>query len=463
MKKRVLSCLMVAALAFSSVPTAFAASAEAQTAAQALHDLGLFNGTGTDASGKPNFALDRSLTRSEATAMLVRLLGKEAYAKAGYWNKTFNDVDRNSWAKPYIDYAVTTGLVSGTSSRTFSGSASMTASQYLTLVLRALGYESGTDFQWDKAWELSDQIGLTSGQYNENTKTFTRGDVAVISYNALSIPLKDQSGTLKDEVKSTSPTSLTLKGIWRTTANDNANKYEGEYVFDDSTYTEATIENDGCISFTSGTYTLSGYNFTFDCSHIYTIYNTSANKFQKYQNTIQRTDQLSWINENSFIIGNAIYHRVSDSEIIPQVQSQLGNYFFSTEITGIRKDITNASNALSDGLQASLKSSSYNAKAKSTFDTTTRLQYQQYEQRYFTQAQTKFVTAKSNIIDIKAYANQGKSDTRTDIVSRCDRMIELCDGMIDLDSMSPASLSTISKSITEIYNQLTEVVKLLNK
>lgn len=459
MKKRVLSCLMAAALAFSSVPTAFAASAEAQTAAQALYDLGLFNGTGTGVSGKPNFALDRSLTRSEATAMLVRLLGKEAYAKAGYWNKTFNDVDRNSWAKPYIDYAVTTGLVSGTSSRTFSGSASVTASQYLTLVLRALGYESGTDFQWNKAWELSDQIGLTNGQYNENTKTFTRGDVAVISYNALSIPLKDQSGTLKDGVKSTSPTSLTLKGIWRT----NINNRTFEYVFNDSTYTCAGTGSDGTISFSTGKYALSGNSFTYDYNYIYTIYNSSTNSFQKIQKTDKAANVLSWIDENAFLIGNAIYRRVSTAEVTPQVQSQLGDFFSATEITGIRQDITNASNALSDGLQASLKSSSYNAKAKSTFDTTTRLQYQQYEQRYFTQAQTKFVTAKSNIIDIKAYANQGKSDTRTDIVSRCDRMIELCDGMIDLDSMSPASLSTISKSITEIYNQLTEVIKLLNK
>ena len=52
---------------------------------------------------------------------------------------------------PYIGYACNAGLVSGTSANTFSGNASVTASQYLTLVLRALGYESDTDFQWNKA------------------------------------------------------------------------------------------------------------------------------------------------------------------------------------------------------------------------------------------------------------------------------------------------------------------------
>ena len=61
--------------------------------------------------------------------------------------------------------------------------------QYLTFVLRALGYEDGTDFQWNKAWKLSDEIGLTSGQYTSNT-SITRGDIAIISLKALSISNK---------------------------------------------------------------------------------------------------------------------------------------------------------------------------------------------------------------------------------------------------------------------------------
>ena len=208
MKKRVISCLMAAALAFSSVPAALAASAEAQTAAQSLYELGLFNGTGTDTTGKPDFALDRSLTRSEAAAMLVRLLGGELRAKAGKWENRFTDVDKTGWAMPYIGYACDAGLVSGTSANTFSGDATVTAAQYLTLVLRALGYESGTDFQWNKAWELSDRIGLTDGQFNESTQTFTRGDVAVISYNALHIPLKGQSTTLDEFRKESAESGL---------------------------------------------------------------------------------------------------------------------------------------------------------------------------------------------------------------------------------------------------------------
>lgn len=155
-----------------------------QEAAQSLYELGLFNGTGTDANGNPIFDLDRAPTRHEAVTMLVRLLGKGEEAENGTWNTPFTDVA--DWAKPYVGYAYANGLTSGTSATTYSGDAPVTASQYLTFVLRALGYSSGTDFQWDRAWELSDSLGITNGQYNADTTAFTRGDVAIISYNALS-------------------------------------------------------------------------------------------------------------------------------------------------------------------------------------------------------------------------------------------------------------------------------------
>ena len=75
----------------------------------------------------------------------------------------------------------------------------MTATQYLTFVLRALGYTSGVDFEWDKAWELSDKIGFTSGEYNATTNAqFMRGNTAAISYDALSAKLKDSDKTLHE-------------------------------------------------------------------------------------------------------------------------------------------------------------------------------------------------------------------------------------------------------------------------
>lgn len=185
--KRFLSFILALTLAASLVPSAFAASDEAVQAANALHTLGLFNGTGTDANGNPIYDLDRAPTREEAITMLIRLMGKESDAKGYNWEMPFTDV--SGWAKPYVGAAYSWGLTSGTSETTFGGKQKVSAMQYLTFVLRALDYEDGTDFQWDKAWKLSDKIALTSGQYTSD-RSITRGDVAIISLKALSISNK---------------------------------------------------------------------------------------------------------------------------------------------------------------------------------------------------------------------------------------------------------------------------------
>lgn len=185
--KRFLSFILALTLAVSLVPSAFAASDEAVQAANALHALGLFNGTGTDANGNPIYDLDRAPTREEAITMLIRLMGKEEIAKDYDRKMPFTDV--SGWAKPYVGAAYSWGLTSGTSETTFGGKQKVSAMQYLTFVLRALDYEDGTDFQWDKAWKLSDEIGVTSGQYTSD-RSITRGDVAIISLKALSISNK---------------------------------------------------------------------------------------------------------------------------------------------------------------------------------------------------------------------------------------------------------------------------------
>lgn len=92
MKKKALCLLLACMLMLSLLPTASAAEADAQKAAEALHELGLFNGVGTDANGSPIYDLDAAPDRQQAVTMLVRLLGKEDEAKAGSWNTPFTDV-----------------------------------------------------------------------------------------------------------------------------------------------------------------------------------------------------------------------------------------------------------------------------------------------------------------------------------------------------------------------------------
>ncbi len=188
--KRVLSALLAVCLLLAMIPAAYAAQTEAAEAADTLYALGLFKGTGTDADGKPIFDLDRAPTRAEAVTMLVRLLGKESEAKSGSWTTPFTDVA--AWAKPYVGYAYANGLTTGVGKGLFGGGRPVTAAQYLTFVLRALGYESGTDFSWDTAWTLTDALGITNGQYHAGTNnSFLRADAALVSVCALGAAAKD--------------------------------------------------------------------------------------------------------------------------------------------------------------------------------------------------------------------------------------------------------------------------------
>ena len=198
MRKKLTCLLLIVVLLLAIAPTAAAADRQAESAAVALHDLGLFTGSGVKADGSPNYDLDRAPNRYEAVTMLVRLLGKENAAKSGTWETPFTDVA--DWAKPYVGYAYANGLTSGVGPTSYGGAQTVTASQYITFVLRALGYESGTDFSWDKAWELSDKIGLTEGQYGASTKSFLRGDVAIISNAALDTCYKGSTETLRARV-----------------------------------------------------------------------------------------------------------------------------------------------------------------------------------------------------------------------------------------------------------------------
>lgn len=195
----VLSLMMLVALMV--VPTKAVNQSEETKAAEMLYDLGLFRGTGTNPDGTPIFSLERVPTRNQAIIMLVRLLGKEQEALAGTWDLPFTDVPKTSSAYPYIGYAYANGLTSGTSATTYSGGDPVRSYHYLTFVLRALGYTSGEDFRVSRAWELTDQLGLTNGQYHaDNATAFLRGDIASISVAALATQQKESTKTLAEKL-----------------------------------------------------------------------------------------------------------------------------------------------------------------------------------------------------------------------------------------------------------------------
>lgn len=200
MWKKVFCLLLTVCLLCAPIVPAQAAEPDsALAAAEALHTLGLFNGIGNYPDGSINYDLTQRPSREQAVTMLIRLLGKEKEALSRDWELPFTDV--SVWAQPYVGYAYANGLTAGVSESRFGGSESVTAAQYLTFILRALGYVSGEDFQWDLSWEKTDELGLTHGNYSAaNNNHFTRGGIAQLSLAAITATLKGSETRLLDRL-----------------------------------------------------------------------------------------------------------------------------------------------------------------------------------------------------------------------------------------------------------------------
>ena len=156
------------------------------------------------ANSPDNFELGRAPTRIEGAVMLVRLLGKEMQAKQSKYTHPFADVP--AWADHYVGYMFHNGLTKGTGSSSFGSAELISAKQYVTFVLRSLGYEDKTDFDYNKAIDMAIQVGLLNdaeGSRLKKSASFVRNDMVGISYNALPLKLKASAQTLLDKLVNT--------------------------------------------------------------------------------------------------------------------------------------------------------------------------------------------------------------------------------------------------------------------
>lgn len=189
MKKRVLAFLCALLLLTGAVPFAAAQEGETLRAADALHTLGLINGTG--ASG---YALESPATRAQAAVLLVRLAGAQQDAAADNWFSGYRDVP--AWASRAVHYAVHQGWIDSPASAglDFHPNTAITADEWFTFLLRMLGYDDAAgDFSPDSAALFAQHIGLTP---QASTGSLSRGQLFVLLESALSFSYKDGSATV---------------------------------------------------------------------------------------------------------------------------------------------------------------------------------------------------------------------------------------------------------------------------
>lgn len=174
--------------------------------AQKLAEIGVFKGTGS------SFELDREPTRLEGLIMLIRLLGKESDAnKLSGVTSVFTDVP--DWAQGYVNYAYQNNLTKGIGNQLFGTNNKMNGNAYLTLLLRALGYDDSratNDFTWSQAIEFAKKVGLLDEElyFKMVSNPFTRDYVAKSSYNTLNQKVKGTNTLLIQRLVSVGAISL---------------------------------------------------------------------------------------------------------------------------------------------------------------------------------------------------------------------------------------------------------------
>ncbi|MCI6255423.1 MAG: hypothetical protein MR648_02320 [Clostridiales bacterium] len=169
--------------------------------AGALKKMGLFAGTGTGYG--EGYDLEKTPTRVEGLIMFLRLIGEEKAAQAYTGACPFVDVP--DWCARYVAYAYSKGYAAGVGPNAqgqpaFAPLRSIGAGEYLTFVMRALGYrDSGenTDFTWQTVLPRARELGIiTEGEYRMLcTSGLVRAHVAYLSYFALDAQRKE-GGTL---------------------------------------------------------------------------------------------------------------------------------------------------------------------------------------------------------------------------------------------------------------------------
>ncbi|NLY86054.1 MAG: S-layer homology domain-containing protein, partial [Tissierellia bacterium] len=151
-----------------------------EEAGNILRELGILKG---DERG--NLNLNNYLKREEMVVMLSRLLGEED--KAANFNdprtpNLFTDISK--FYTPYIRWSVDRGLIKGMSANEFGFGQHVTVQQYQAVLLRALQYTEESN-DWPNVPQKAEELNLMKGLSLSPTANLTRGQMAVMTLNAL--------------------------------------------------------------------------------------------------------------------------------------------------------------------------------------------------------------------------------------------------------------------------------------
>ena len=197
--KKIIASVLTSIMTFSMAMTVSLAAVPSDVAntkfEEAAEVLGVLNVMVGDDNGA--FRPDDTIIRSEVAKVAVALSGLTDVANVTSGKTKYPDVPQNHWANGFINVATDQKLVIGDTEGTFRPNADITFQEAVTILVRALGYEVKAQAKggYPTGYLVTaSDIGLTKGISGSQSSAISRGDVARLAYNALTINLMEQTG-----------------------------------------------------------------------------------------------------------------------------------------------------------------------------------------------------------------------------------------------------------------------------
>lgn len=162
-------------------------------AAELLGALGIMVGDAESGAFRPN----DSIIRSEMAKVAVYAVGLEDVAQSSVSATRFPDVASDHWATGAINVADTQGMVIGDDVGTFRPDDPVLLQEAVAVIVRAMGYEPAAE---DKGgypsgyMQIASSNQLLRGISGIATQPATRGDIAQLVFNAMTVNLMEQTG-----------------------------------------------------------------------------------------------------------------------------------------------------------------------------------------------------------------------------------------------------------------------------
>ncbi|MDR7857555.1 Ig-like domain-containing protein [Tissierella sp.] len=211
--KRTLSLVLALVMVLGSFSSVFAVEAVTpQTAGEFLQEVGVLEG---NASG--DLMLGDSLTRQDTVILLSKLMGEFEVAKGFPTAPSYKDITIEAYS-PFLAWAEANKTFVGKAPAQFGFGDLLATDEYARVLLVVLGYG---DVEWKDTLDKAEELGLLA-DIDVDAK-FLRGNMAVMTLNALGTKIKDSTETLADKLEIEMPAPELSKDIEITSAVAIAN------------------------------------------------------------------------------------------------------------------------------------------------------------------------------------------------------------------------------------------------